>query len=477
MRKSSLQFITFLVALLLLPAALFAQKKEYLAIFPFTGGEDSDGEYIASNLTRQAVLRNCFNKTILQTRATIAAMNFEKHFQRNSGFIDADTIFDLGIAVRASHVIAGYITELNGQKLVLVSIMDIENLQQIAGYYKQYRNIEEIDKLIPEMASQLAKAVTRDTKNLPGLSVPPFNISREVDQNAAMVLAQMLSCDIANNGKYAVLPRTDSLDKVKEELRRQREGGTTDLERIKRFGVGRNAQFVLAGSVEKLGTLTQFTADILTIEGDFHDNAPPEKYKNFAEGFILIPKMAAQLSRQDTSDTKEEPKTSPAVPTPPPPKKPKPSLNNDYKFFWGIGASVGSSFAAPWAIGTIQFDISPFSYTILELGCDFGLIHGYERKDIEYHSFYPFGHLVFSPFVEKYSYPKPFVLYAGIGGGAMISSYKTATEDNSFTTPAADLTAGFYIGRGHPCFHVSYTLRTTFSVFNHKAAIGYTYRF
>lgn len=146
-------------------------------------------------------------------------------------------------------------------------------------------------------------------------------------------------------------------------------------------------------------------------------------------------------------------------------------------FFWGIGTSVGSSFTTPMVIGTIQLDISPFSYTILELGCDFGIIHGYDLKDIDYYSLYPFGHLVFSPNIKKYEYRKPFILYAGIGGGAMLSSYKTATENNSFTTPAADLTAGFYLGSDHHCLHVSYTLRTTFTAINHKTAIGYTYRF
>jgi len=151
---------------------------------------------------------------------------------------------------------------------------------------------------------------------------------------------------------------------------------------------------------------------------------------------------------------------------------------NNLNLFWGIGASVGSSFTAPWLTGTVQVDISPFSYTILELGCDFGLIHGYERRDIEYYSLYPFGHLVFSPFIKKgKNNPEPFIIYAGIGGGAMFSSYKTATEDNFFTTPAADFTAGFYLGQEHNYLHVSYTLRTTFSAVNHKAAVGYTYRF
>jgi len=296
MRKACLRFIMFLIAALLLPSALFAQKKESLAVFAFTGGDMSDGEYIASNLSRQAILRNAFNKTTLITRATIATMNFEQRFQR-SGLTDADTIFELGKALNASHVIAGYITRLGNNNLVLVSIMDVESLQQIAGYYKQYSSIEEVDRLIPEIANQLAKFIPRNTRNLPGLSVPPFVISRGVDQNDAMTLAQILSCDLANLGKYAVLPRTDSIDKIIEEQRRQR-SGITDQERIKRLGAGRNAQYVLSGSVEKLGTLNKFAADILDIVDGSYIDGYAEQYRTLAEGFTLIPKLAALLSGQ-----------------------------------------------------------------------------------------------------------------------------------------------------------------------------------
>jgi formylglycine-generating enzyme len=290
--------LLFFLAGLLLPAALFAQKKEKLVIFPFTGGEVRDGDYIAANLARKKVLKDCFKEVIPETWANKTTRQFEQRFQRNSGLTDADTIFELGKAVGASHVIAGYITRLGDQKLVLVSIMDVESLQQIAGYYKRYDTIEEIDEPITEMADRLAQAVSRDTSGLPGLSVPPFVISPEIDQNRAMVLAQMLSCDLANAGKYAVLPRTDSLEKVKEEQRRQREDGSTNPERVKLLGKGRNAQYVLSGKVEKLGeTVTQFAADILTMNGGQYLDAV-EKYKDFAEGFTLIPRIAAKLSGQ-----------------------------------------------------------------------------------------------------------------------------------------------------------------------------------
>jgi tetratricopeptide (TPR) repeat protein len=299
MRKTGLRFIVFLTAALLLPTELFAQKKESLAVFAFTGGNASDGEAVASSLSRQATLRNAFNKTTLITRTTIAAMNFEHRFQR-SGLTDADTIFELGKALNASHVIAGYITRLGTNNLVLVGIMDVESLQQIAGYYKQYSNIEEVDRLIPEMANQLIRSITRDTRNLPGLSVPPFVFSRGVDQNDAMTLAQILSCDLANLGKYAVLPRTDSIEKILEEQRRQR-SGITDQERIKRLGVGRNAKYVLSGSVERLGTLNKFAADILDILDGSYIDGYAEEYRTLAEGFTVIPKLAAQLSSQGSS--------------------------------------------------------------------------------------------------------------------------------------------------------------------------------
>jgi len=290
MKRTWLGLILFLAA-----ALLFAQKKESLAVFAFTGGSASDGEAIASSLTRQTVLRDAFNRTTLITRSTIASMNFEQRFQRDSGLTDADTIFELGKALNASHVIAGYITRLGDQNLILVSIMDVESLQQIAGDYRTYSNIEEVSALIPEIAQKLAAAVPRNTSNFPGLSVPPFNIASGVNRNDAMVLAQILSCELANGSKYAVLPRTDSVEAVLAEQRRQRDG-TTDQERVRRLGEGRNAQYVLSGSVQRLGTMNMFTADILNIvDGSFTDGYE-EQYTDFSQGFELIPILAMQVT-------------------------------------------------------------------------------------------------------------------------------------------------------------------------------------
>jgi formylglycine-generating enzyme required for sulfatase activity len=228
-------------------------------------------------------------------------MNFEQLFQRNSGLTDADTIFELGKALKADYVMAGFITNFDSLDLVIVSIMNVESLQQIAGSYETYRKgaIEEIAKKIPGMAQKLTAAAKRDTKNLAGLAVPPFDLlnTGAKDKQDAMVLAQILACDLANGGKYAVLPRTDSLDKVVEEQKRQRDGDA-DQERTKRLGKGRNAQYVLSGSVEKLGNLNTFGVQILDIEKGtvLSGSTAEEDYTNFAQGYELMPKIAVRLS-------------------------------------------------------------------------------------------------------------------------------------------------------------------------------------
>jgi formylglycine-generating enzyme required for sulfatase activity len=294
--KNIIVFVTLVLSAL----SAYGQGKE-IALLPFTGGQTSDGEYIVSSFARQRDLRGAFDKVTLVTRTTQAFMRFEQRFQRMSGLTDADTIFELGKQLNASHVMAGYITKFGTQNLVLVSVLDVESLQQIAGDYRAYKNIEEIADMIPDMARNLARLVGRDTGKLPGLSVPPFDNINGVNEQDAQVLAQILAIGLANGSKYAVLPRTDSLQKVLEEHNRQR-SGETDQERVKRLGAGRNAQYVLASSVQTLGTLTSFTADVLDIRDGSYRDGYERRYKNFSEGLDLMPELAAALNGEQASE-------------------------------------------------------------------------------------------------------------------------------------------------------------------------------
>ena len=45
-------------------------------------------------------------------------------------------------------------------------------------------------------------------------------------------------------------------------------------------------------------------------------------------------------------------------------------------YYKTVGASIGTSFAEPWFIGTLQGTLSPFRYSFLEIGLDLNLISG-----------------------------------------------------------------------------------------------------
>ncbi|MDR1247703.1 MAG: hypothetical protein LBK63_00205 [Treponema sp.] len=213
----------------------------------------------------------------------------------------------------------------------------------MAGDYRTYRKIEEVDTIIPDIAARLASLLQRDTADLPGLSVPPFEISTGVNENDSQVLAQILSCELANGERYAVLPRTNTLEKVMEEHERQR-SGETDQDRVKRLGAGRNAQFVLSGAVARLGQLNKFGTDILNIEdGSFMDGYS-EQYNDFAEGINLMPKLAASLNGVSAAITQTvaltpEPNsaaTSPARPAPPAASRSSGDFSGGRRFGAGI---------------------------------------------------------------------------------------------------------------------------------------------
>jgi len=137
--------------------------------------------------------------------------------------------------------------------------------------------------------------------------------------------------------------------------------------------------------------------------------------------------------------------------------------------FWSVGASVGSSFAAPWMIGTAHGTIAPFKYSFLELGFDTGFIPG--KSNVTYYSLYPYAHLAFfwPLMINKIG------LYAGLGGGYLMVSYDFIGEGkytDNFLLGAA--TAGVNL---FDMIDVSYTFKTNFSARSHKVSVGYTYRF
>jgi TolB-like protein len=199
--------LVWIIGIIGINSTLQAQAKPRLGVLPFTGGSGGDGEIIAMLLSYRTEILNAF--TVVPRTSNINSIMAEQQFQR-SGLTDSDTISSLGRQLNADFVVAGHIQKLGDRNLVLITIINVETLEQIAGDYREYKTIEEIQTLLPDMAKKLISATKLDTSKLPKLAVLPFNIPASgVNVQDAEVLAQLLATEVANSGKYATPPDQD----------------------------------------------------------------------------------------------------------------------------------------------------------------------------------------------------------------------------------------------------------------------------
>jgi hypothetical protein len=147
-------------------------------------------------------------------------------------------------------------------------------------------------------------------------------------------------------------------------------------------------------------------------------------------------------------------------------KKPQSSSNPAAKFYT-IGAAVGSAFADPFFIATVQGTIALLPYSFLHIGLDYGLASG--LKDVGYYSLYPFAHAaLFLPFKSSGG------CYFGAGGGYLVSEYSFPEGAVPLNFGAMDFITGLnFLDK----LDISYTLRTNFSVASNKISVGYVFRF
>ncbi|MCL2179866.1 MAG: hypothetical protein FWB83_01945 [Treponema sp.] len=282
-----------LLFILLMTASVFAQQQRpRLAILPFTGAGGSDGETIAMLLGNQSDLRSAFT-TVART-SNVEAIAREQEFQ-SSGFTDSDTIARLGRQMNADYVVAGHILQLGRSRIVMISIVHVETFQQIAGDYKEYTDITQIRAYLPDMVRRIVTASRQDTSARPRIAVTPFNVlSGRVNERDADVLSQILSIEIANSGRYMVLPRTSTIQSAIAEQLNQR-SGITDPDTIRRIGVATNANYVLAGNITSLGQINIFLAQIINVETGELLAGGDEEYREITDGLEKMRTLANAL--------------------------------------------------------------------------------------------------------------------------------------------------------------------------------------
>jgi len=447
-----------IVTLLLISGVLvsYGQEKPRLGILPFSGGTSGDGETVATLFSFQPDIQSAF--TVVPRTGAVNAIITEQNFQMQ-GYTDSDTIAGIGKQLNADFVVSGHIRHLGDRSLVITNIINVETFEQLAGDYSEYHAIEDIRAMLPNISKKLIAASRRNSSKLPKLAIAPFNIANTgVNTQDAETLAQILTIEITNTGKYSVLPRTTTMQAALKELNYQMEGYTAE-EGAKALGKAINAEYILFAEARSLGHMNVFTAQILHVESASLLTGDSRDYHVVDDGIKLMPELALLLTDQKKAAKQIAIRNR---------ERSRAALFGDPAKFWSVGVSAGSSFAAPWAIGTVHGTIAPFRNSFFELGIDYGMIS--RAADVEqYYSLYPFIHVaLFLPFKKSGGW------YVGAGGGYMLGEYTFPEEKIPVNIYAVDATTGINIGN---IFDVSYTARSNFKSVNHKVAVGFTYRF
>jgi len=451
---------TLLAAVLLAWCAVFAfsqtdfRARPRLGILPFTGGAGEDGETIATLFSFQSEILNAF--TVVPRTAAVNAI-FAEHYFQLAGLTDSDTIAGIGRMLGADYVLSGNIRRLGDRNLVIATIINVETFEQIAGYHRVYRNIGEVRGFLPSMSrNMVASALGRDTLRLPSLAIAPFGAG--IDAYDAETLAQILAIEILNTGSFVVLPRTSAMQAVLEEHDFQMRGYTADEEAVS-LGRAVNADLVLSAEAHRLGDINMFTAQILHVEDGRLLAGATRDYRLIGDGINIMAEIAILL----TDPTSAEERIA-ALHR----RRARVALFGDPSRFWSVGASVGTAFAEPWLIGTLQATFAPFRHSFVRVGCDLGFVSGMDG--VGYFSVTPFVHYaLFLPFAWG-------GWYVGLGGGFLIEEYRF--YDIEVVVPRRTAVMDFTTGMSvFSILDVSYTLRTDFSSIIHKISVGMTYRF
>ncbi|MDR1220564.1 MAG: hypothetical protein LBK73_13275 [Treponema sp.] len=286
------RFLCGLLFLFALTSAANAQAKDTLAILPFTGAQGEDGETIAELFSFQRDLTAVFSPV---PRTSIAsAIRGEQGFQMESGMTDPDTIAALGKRLGATYVVAGTIAKLGNQNLLIIAILHTESLQQIAGDIQAYNTITDIEGKLPAMARNIAAAVGMDTSKLPLLALPPVQLLDGANGREADALAQILAMHLIRSGKYAVYPRTKSLEQVLEEYGNQFNGDTAD-EYLPDVGRANNPRLVLSVTARRLGSRNMFNAAIINLESGIQEAGDTVNYQSLNDGMKAMEDLALKL--------------------------------------------------------------------------------------------------------------------------------------------------------------------------------------
>ena len=217
---------------------------------------------------------------------------------------DSETIARLGNQFGADYVMAGSIQKLGNSNLLIVSIVKIDVIQQVAGDFILYNSLDDLHSnkaIIRKMADNLISLMKKDFSGTDKLAVLPVQFSGGVNEQDGDILAQLLSVYLIRNERYAVYPRTITLDQVQKEYQAQMSGQTRESETVA-MGRGINPPYVLSIVSRRIGTSNFFNASVIDLEQGNQIAGYSEPYASLNDGINAMDLLAKELSGIDVLD-------------------------------------------------------------------------------------------------------------------------------------------------------------------------------
>ena len=144
------RYILFI--LLLLSSLLFSQEKIKVAVLPFSSVNEEEGDTISSIFANELSKRKVY--TVLTRNSRMEKVMKELNFQRN-GLTDENTIAEIGKALNAQYVMTGEIAKLGRSSVLVVSMINVETLENLTGSSKTFRNIEDVIQYVPQIVNEI----------------------------------------------------------------------------------------------------------------------------------------------------------------------------------------------------------------------------------------------------------------------------------------------------------------------------------
>ncbi|MDR2518404.1 MAG: formylglycine-generating enzyme family protein [Spirochaetaceae bacterium] len=311
------------------------EAKPTLTVLPFSDKAGGDQETIAILLANQEALRRRF--TVLPAAGTyqsVSAALLRKTYPHREAFDEA-----LRKSLRADFTLIVRAEKTGSSSVFLASLVQMQDLRQIAGHYQRYPDVRNVVKGLPDLAGTIAGAAGKaPDPNLPKLAALPFYTPAKgrTEERDAEMLFQYLAIELTNSGKYAVYPWELPIQTLISGFTISY-FGIIDPERISAFGKAAGIPYMLTGDLLNLGTGSLFMSSIV------HTGNAGVLARGDLEYRIIMedPQSLAALAGRLTQRTKAEstaldpgpPRAAPV--TPPAPRLPQPPQGRFVKISGG----------------------------------------------------------------------------------------------------------------------------------------------